>query len=175
MPNYLDFISVFGSQSEPRDLRFSGFREQVILSSPAKAPQIPSMGRSGRQYQMCYNLKGVHCKVSPSHLNIRTLVKQWSIRQAAFYHVFDVEEGTTLWITAKGDLELKDRIEDMTGANGRPEERDYNSPYLAFRSNLAVHLLQCHWSTEEWRYYIEWLEGEVEDKVVVSLSEVDVC
>lgn len=169
MPSYLDFISVFGSQSEPRDLRFSGFREQIVLNKGVRAPEIRSLGRSGRQYQLCYNLKGVYCKMSASRLSIKTVEREWSIRQAAFYHCFDVEEGTSIWITAKGDLELKDRIEDMTGANGRPEEKDFETPRRAFRSNLAVHLLQCHWSTEEWRYYIQGLEAEVEDETHLAV------
>lgn len=162
MTNYLDFISVFGSQSEPRDLRFSGFRELVSLNSRRKAPEIRSLGRSGRQYQLCYNLKGVCC-LTPAELRIGK--KRWSIRQAAFHHQFDVEEGTTLWIITKGDKDLKDRIEDMTGPQGRPEDQAFGTIDECFKSSLAVHLLQCHWSIEEWRWYIQWLEAVIESEV----------
>src|ERR1700722_813047 len=63
MPAYLDFISVFGSQDDPKDLRFSGFREQTLISKGDKirGPEVTSLGRSGRQIQLCYNLKAVAC------------------------------------------------------------------------------------------------------------------
>lgn len=159
MPNYLDFIAVFGSQSKLRDLRFSGFREQLSLTFPSKAPEIRSLGRSGRQYQLCYNLKGVE----------KSIDKHWSIRQVAVHLQFDVEEGTTLWIITKGDLELKNRVEDMTGPKGRPEDRAFDTPAHCFRSSLAVHLLQCSWSTEGWRWYIQWLEVVLEEDTHIAV------
>ncbi|ERF69788.1 hypothetical protein EPUS_07044 [Endocarpon pusillum Z07020] len=155
MPEYLDFISVFGQQSSSRELRFSGFREQVLLSKPVKGLSMPSLGRSGRQYQLCYNLKSVAC-LSAADTTLKQ--KEWSIRQAAFYHQFDVGHGTTLWIVTKGDLEIKERLQEMTGKDGRPEDRAFGTPEECFRSSLAVHLLYCHWSTEAWRWYLQWLE-----------------
>jgi hypothetical protein len=163
MPSYLDFIFVFGSQSEPRDLRYSGFREQTLLSSPARGLSVPSLGRSGRQFQLCYNLKAVAC-ISP--LETPTKQKRWSIRQAAFHHQFDVVEGTTLWIVTKGDLEIKDRVEDMTGLDGRLDDRAFGTLQECFQSSLAVHLLYCQWSVEEWRWYVQWLEDIIEREVI---------
>ncbi len=165
MAHYLDFISVFGSQSEPRDLRFSGFREQVSLNGRRKAPEIHSLGRSGRQYQLCFNLKGVTC-LTP--MEKTTDGKRWSIRQAAVHHQFDVETGNTLWIITKGDKGLKERIEDMTGSQGRPEDQAFGTTQECFKSSLAVQLLQCHWSTENWRWYIQWLEAVMENIVSVN-------
>lgn len=162
MAHYLDFISVFGSQSEPRDLRFSGFREQVSLNGHRNAPEIHSLGRSGRQYQLCFNLKGVTCLTPKEKTTDR---KRWSIRQAAFHHQFDVETGIALWIITKGDKELKERIEDMTGPFGRSEDQAFGTTQECFKSSLAVHLLQCHWSTENWRWYIQWLEAVMESIV----------
>jgi hypothetical protein len=158
MANYLDFISVFGSQSEPRDLRFSGFRENVSLSPALGPTNIEDLGRSGQQYQLCYNLKGVSSTMLANK-------KRWSIRQAAIHHQFDVVFGTTLWIITKGNRDLKDRIEDMTSPNGKAEDQSFGSPEQSFRSSLSVHLLLCNWSTEEWCWYIQWLEAEIEDEV----------
>src|SRR4051812_6406937 len=61
MPSYLDFMAVFGRQSDARDLRFSGFREQTLFSNPSLMPSEPGLGRSGVQFQLCYNLKSVTC------------------------------------------------------------------------------------------------------------------
>ena len=162
MPEYLDFISVFGTQSLPRDLRFSGFREQTLLSNYARRRSVPALGRSGRQFQLCYNLKAVNC-LSP--IGTPTKNKEWSIQQAAFHHQFDVDEGTTLWIVTKGGLEIKNQIQDMTGRDGRPEDKSFGTPAECFKSSLAVHLLNSHWSTEEWRWYVQWLEDVVDNEV----------
>lgn len=165
MPSYLDFIAVFGSQSEPRDLRFSGFREQCLLSTPARGPAVPSLGRSGRQFQLCYNLKGANCK------NPTAVVKdkQWTVRQAAFHHQFDVELGTTLWIVTKGDLSLKERLQDMTGPRGIPEDRTFETLEHCFKNTLSIHLLYCHWAAEDWRWYIQWLEDVIDNLVSTNL------
>ncbi|KAL8998394.1 MAG: hypothetical protein Q9169_002522 [Polycauliona sp. 2 TL-2023] len=146
MPAYLDFIFVFGLSNSARELRFSGFREQLTLSDGA----------------MCYNLKGVACISSENPV-------QWSIRQAAIHHQFDVEEGKALWIITKGDLEIKDRVKALTGKDGRVKDRAFEDPESSFTSSLAVHLLNCHWSTEEWRWYIQYLEDAIEDETEVAI------
>src|SRR4051812_44678469 len=118
MPSYLDMISVFGSQLEARELRFSGFREQTILSSPDPGTIIPDLGRSGKQFQLCYHLKTVDCT---SGLNTRRQDMTWSIRPATFLHQFDVVYGTTLWIITKGEVkDIKESIQEVTGVKGRP-------------------------------------------------------
>jgi hypothetical protein len=162
MPAYLDFISVFGSQSHARDLRYSGFREQTLRLGQVGGLLMPSFGRSGRQYQLCYNLKSVTC-LSPANTSAKT--KEWSIRQAAFHHQFDLDLGTTLWIVAKGNLDLKEQIQDLTGKDGRPEDRAFGTGEECFKSSLAVHLLYCHWSTEAWRWYLQWLEDVIDLEV----------
>ncbi|KFY80124.1 hypothetical protein V499_01013 [Pseudogymnoascus sp. VKM F-103] len=155
MPGYLDFLFPFGLQSVPRDFRFSAFREQTLLNSPARGPAVPGLGRSGRQIQLSFNLKGVSC-TSDAKVSLRE--KRWSQRQAAVHHQFDVELGTTLWILTKGNLELKDRIQDVTGKDGRLEDRSFGTVAQCLISSLAVHLLLCQWSCEDWRWYILWLE-----------------
>lgn len=162
MPAYLDFMLVFGAQSDPKDLRFSGFREQVNLKTPPAAHVMPTLARSGRHYQLCYNLKCVQ-KKSKSPEGI--ILDEWSIRQTAVYHQFDVEAGTCLWIITKGGTDLLDQYEELIGPDGRPEDKQYKTTELAFGSSLSTHLLFCHWSTEDWRWYSQWLE-EVLDHVV---------
>ena len=158
MPSYLDFMFVFGLSNSARELRFSGFRQQTSLSDRAGNPAIPGMGRSGSSFQMCYNLKGVACIVPKTPA-------QWSIQQAAIHHQFDIEEGTALWIVTKGDLEIKNRVKALTGKDGQPEDRAFESPAECLKSSLAVHLLLCHWSIEEWRWYIQHLEDAIEAEV----------
>ena len=161
MPQYLQFISVFGVKSEPnemafsgRDLRFCGF--QVQNAACRNMAAIRDLGRSERRFQMCYNLKTVAEKSKDI----------WSIRQAAFHHQFDIETGNALWISTKGGLDdIKKRVESLTGSSGKPEDRSFGDVFECFRSSLAVHLMYCHWSTEGWRWYIEYLERRIEQEV----------
>lgn len=141
MPAYLDFMLVFGAHSDANDLRFSGFREQVQIKSAPSLCSMPTLGRSGRHYQLCYNLKSVHLN-NESDENIK--LNEWSIRQAAIYHQFDVEQGTSLWIVTKGGDDLLDRYEELIGPDGRPEEKQFQDPAACMRSSLSTHLLFCH-------------------------------
>ena len=171
MSEFLDFLSIFGEKNkknEARDLRYSGFREQTRFKNPVQGCAVPSLGRSGRQFQLCYNLKSVTCKSDPK---VTLVNKEWSIRQAAFHHQFDIQEGTTLWIVTQGRKDIKDRVQELTGAKGRPEDRDFSTTAHCFRSSLAVHLLYCHWSTEGWRWYVQWLEEVIEEKVSITRAQ----
>jgi hypothetical protein len=160
MPSYIDMVSIFGSQLDAKELRFSGFREQTILSNPAQGLVIPGLDRSGKHFQLCYHLKTVDC-TSPSTTSRQE--KAWSIRPATFYHQFDVVYGTTLWIVTKGEVEdIKKEVQDVTGINGRPTDRAFGTPKECFVSSLSIHLLYCNWSTRAWRGYMEWLEYRVD-------------
>jgi len=152
--NYLDFISVFGLQEKPRDIRFSSFREQNLVSRPDPNLDFPSLGRSGQRYQLCYNLKSVN-----------RYEKSWSPRQAAIHHQFDVKNGNTLWIITQGHWDLKDRVADMTGIKGREKDRTFGTVSECFRASLSVHLLLCEWSIENWRFYLQSLEDSIEKDV----------
>ena len=154
MPSYLDFIYVFGKQGKPKDIGYSGFREQTLLSDPPRGPAVSTLGRSGRQFQLSYNLKAPFFKTSTDSL--------WTIRQAAIHHQFDVITGTSLWIVTKGNTELKNRIELMTGPDGRPEDCKFVTPAQCFKSSLAVHALLAHWASEDWRWRIKALEDDID-------------
>jgi len=162
MPSYLHFLSAFGQHTKPHNARFSGFREHTELAAPSPAVAILDLGRSGRQFQLCYNLKSVSCTSPPDTIKRQ---KTWSIRQVAVCHQFDILKGTTLWILTKGALDLKGHIKEMTGRNGRAEDRSFGTPQECFESSLAVHLLLTHWSTDEWRWYIQWLEDVIVEEV----------
>lgn len=162
MPDYLDHLFIFGRQIDQRDVGFGTFREQMSLRDGRTSHRIDILGRSGRQYQLCYNLKGVTC----THNDLGNLVaKQFSIRQAAVYHRFDVVNGNTVWIVTKGRTDLYERFKELTGKDARPEDRAFQTPEECFRSSLSAHLLFCHWATEDWREYIKWLEEAIQQEV----------
>ena len=125
IPSYIDFLLVFGVHKHTRDRRFSGFHSQIHLEyTPSLA--VDHLGRSGRQFQLCYNLKFVGRWTELGQLS--PLDDQWSFRQGAFHHQFDILKGTALWIITRADLDLKKRIEETTGKTGRSEDRQFQTP-----------------------------------------------
>ncbi|KAB5576415.1 hypothetical protein GE09DRAFT_622164 [Coniochaeta sp. 2T2.1] len=161
MPAYLDFMYVFGEQSDQPDLRFTGFREQTNLGLQFQRLAISSLGRSGRQFQICYNLKNVELKTKDDDNFVHD---EWSIRQAAIHHQFDIVEGTTLWLLTKGSLDLHQRFKELTGKDARSEDKNFRTPEESFRASLSAHLLWCYWSTDDWRSYLRWLETAIQEE-----------
>jgi hypothetical protein len=166
MPVYLDFMVAFGARSDRRDLRFSGFRQQIQLKVPQSGHLVPELGRSGKTSQMCYNLKAVQLR-SKSSEDIE--LDDWSIQNAAFYHQFDVEYGTTLWIVTKSGMDVLDRYKDLAGQEASQEALAFQDLEPCFRLSLHVHPLFSHWSTEDWRRYIRWLEVILDQQVRTSV------
>ncbi|KAI0439896.1 hypothetical protein F4803DRAFT_21233 [Xylaria telfairii] len=153
MPAYLEFVMAFGRQDEPKDLRFSSFKKQVSLTSSARLPAIPGLGRSGQQYQLCYNLK---------HIAVEKGGGFSMIRQAAIHHQFDVVTGKTLWIVTVGRRNLQERYKDLTGKDAKAQDKSFSNPLECFQSSLAAHVMFCSCSTENWRWYIKSLENNLE-------------
>lgn len=172
MPSYLEFLLVFGIHKHSREKRFSGFRGELPLTD-GRNLAIHSLGRSGRQLQLCYNLKTVAKRIEPYQL--APSENHWTIRQGAFYHRFDVETGNSLWMITRAGLDIKQRVEDMTGKTGQIEDREFQTLKQCLRSSLAVHLLLCHWSSENWRTYLQSLEDTVENEVCKTLVSNTYC
>ena len=169
LPSYLEFLLVFGIHKHFREQRFSGFRSELMFPGGQNSA-IASLGRSGQQLQLCYNLKTVgkwrdEGRLMPSDEN-------WSFRQGAFYHQFDIKNGNSLWIITRAGLDIKQRVESMTGKTGRSEDREFRNLAQCLRSSLAVHSLLCHWSAENWRMYFQWCEDTVEREVVKGFMVV---
>lgn len=163
MPAFLDFVFPFGEQEYEEDFHFSGFREEDHLDNRRRVPQIPELGRSGRELRICYNLRSVE------QTNDKKSILPWSIRQTAVYHSFDLETAQSLWVTVKGNHCIKDRIlESMQAAKNRTFQTDGE----AFSATLATHLLLCDWAGENWRWYINNLEKEFQKLTRSTMSTV---
>jgi hypothetical protein len=169
MPSYIDFLSVFairfGEQVDVSDLRFSGFKQRLLLSPMPTSPRslnLPKLGLSGRSFQLCFNLKSVFLKEATG-LRERWM---WSPRQAVFHHQFDIGHGTSLWIMASARDDIQKRVQELVGENSDDRDRSFNSPICSFVSSLAVHTMLAQWASEDWRGYIRWLEKVLEEKVV---------
>lgn len=172
MPIYIDYMTVFaikiGEQVDASDLRFSGFKERLLLSPVATGSRgliLPQLGLSGRSFQICFNLKSVSLKKA---VGVRERW-QWSPRQAVFHHQFDAGHGTSLWIMTSARDEIQKRIGELIGGNGDEQDRSFDTPARSFVSSLAVYSVLAQWASEDWRGYIRWLEQVLEEKVRMML------
>lgn len=163
MPEYLDFLDVYGSPfGEDKDLHFSDFRSDKVLINPLPGNVIEGLCRSGRRYQLCYNLKTVSKKESSGNETI------WKIRQSAIYHQFDVGYGTQFWMIGDPHLVLKERIGEIYN-----DQESHKSSFSAtegrFKSSLKSHLVCVRWACENWRSHLLSLEEMIDYKVSLFL------
>jgi hypothetical protein len=165
MPSFLDFLFCFGAQHHAKDFFFTGFRHETRLCDPEKAVPIPALGRSGRYLQLCYSLRSV--EASPDQEKW-----PWSIRGTATHHAFDFETGRTSWLMVKGEggASMKDRIITETSSSHGKMFKKFDNRGQAFSSTLSTHLLLCNWSIENWRWYINYMEQEVQAITRKTLS-----
>jgi len=162
LPAFLDFIFPFGQQIYAQDFCFSGFCHEEQLAETTVPYSIPKLRRSGRTLRMCYSLKSV--EKSPHQVEW-----PWSVRATATYHSFDVETRCALWISVKGNDLLEDRIMCAT-ENLKAQPNPFETKEKAFMESLSIHLINCKWSGEEWRWYLNFLEEELQGNTRRSLS-----
>ncbi|KZL63053.1 fungal specific transcription factor domain-containing protein [Colletotrichum incanum] len=153
MPQFLDFLHIYASHhGRDRELRFSGFRTDKTLANPISGTVIHELGRSGRRYQLCFNLKTVSLKEQGD----------WKIRQAVFHHQFDIGQGTQLWIIGDPHASLKRHTAELF-PEGKVYPTSFSTVQQGFKSSLEVHLNFAQWATLEWRWHILYLEERAEE------------
>lgn len=155
MPDYLDFLYVYApSNGKDNELHFSGFRTEKALINPPLGMDIPELGRSGRKYQLCYNLKTAASKKDGT----------WKILQAAIHHQFDVGQGIQLWLVGDPHAAINKRIGELY-----PEQNIYPTSFStmgqSFKSSMAIHLVYAQWAKSEWRWNVKFLEDVAQDLV----------
>ncbi|KAL5316660.1 hypothetical protein ACEPPN_015709 [Leptodophora sp. 'Broadleaf-Isolate-01'] len=159
MPNFLDFVFPFGHQQYAEDLLFSGFREDTRLTTSDGGLVIPELGRSGMEIRICYSLKSVEPKERDRDF-------PWSIRQTAVYHSFDLKTGKSCWIVMKGSHLIRDRVRSASsssdGDSSSSELSSFESISSSLGSALEMHLVLCDWCDEDWRWYLTFLEKELQ-------------
>ena len=165
MPSFLDLLFSFGAQHHAKDFSFTAFRHDTRLSCFEKNAAIPSLGRSGRNIQLCYSLRSV--EASPAQE-----MWPWSIRGTATHHSFDLETGRTTWLILKGEggASIKDRVIAETSSLHANALNQFSDRGQAFSSAMLSHLLLNDWSVENWRWYVNYMEEEVQTLTRKTLS-----
>lgn len=182
MPEYVNFLSVFGQEDRPKNLHYSEFRRQLALGQGVSGLDLPDMGRSGKGYQMCFNLKcvGTDEDVQPFSRNKASKEQKHSaaekkifarvFRQVAIHHQMDTENGRALWIFTHGRWAVMKRVREFIENNGRPEDSDYSDREASFKAILSMHVLLAEWAAEEWQPYLEELEDAIDHTVRIVRS-----
>lgn len=165
MPSFLSFLFSFGAQHHAKDFFFAGFRHDTCLSDLEKSVAIPALGRSGRTLRLCYSLRSVEASKDQE-------MWPWSIRGTAAHHTFDFETGRTSWLIVKGEggASMQERIIAETSSQNGNMLNKFDSRNQAFSSTMSTHLLLCNWSVENWRWYINYMEQEVQAITRKTLS-----
>jgi hypothetical protein len=153
MASFLDFVFPFGRQAYTQDFHFSGFRSEANLTESERGFWIPELNRSGQDLKMCYSLKSVEESIGQKEW-------PWSIRQASVHHSFDVITGVTSWVVVKANQLIKERVQAATKPGSRSHLKTFQDPANPFAASLATHYLIAGWCSEEWRWYIGFLEEE---------------
>jgi len=172
-PAYLDCVLAFDTRIANPASNTSGFRsEQTLSPTISQTISIPELKRSGRQYQLCYNLKTVTQIQQPSRRVDHDESKTWLISQAAIHHQFDIKEAVATWIVTNSiskDSELI--IDALMRKNQRHDDQEYGSPHTCFISSLSTHLLFLNWAEENWRWYLNHLEAKVEADLSLGMRQ----
>jgi len=169
MPVFLDFLFPLGQQWFPQDLYYSGFRYEVRLTEYDKSPGIEKLNRSGKSFQLCYGLKSAEIANSG-------VPQEWSVRHSALHLYFDISTGYANWVLVKGNDLLRKRLEDLQVLTpfakrvahelcGRPSEPRASTGKVSesFAASLRTHLLFCDWSAENWRWYLNFLDDQLQE------------
>jgi len=140
----IDQLLSYGRRKNEQDFSACAFRAEARLSQKHPSLPLSELGRSGRQFELCYTLRTIE---DP---------KQWTMRQTATYHSFDVVTGRAFWLIIKANGIVRERIQEATG-----DSPPLNSTEESLRLALTAHLVMCKWANDNWRAYISELEDEV--------------
>lgn len=155
IPAFLDFLHSFGYQEFPRDFYLSGFRQENFFENRIQTGIIQNLGRSGQEFQLCYNLRSVEAVSTP---------QKWSIRQTATVCSFDIFNGRTTWIVLKAKRNIRKRIKAASQSPRSSDFLELDTLEGAFGALLATHTIICEWARESWARYINFLEDNLQQK-----------
>ncbi|KAL8825595.1 MAG: hypothetical protein Q9191_004315 [Dirinaria sp. TL-2023a] len=163
LPNFLEFLFPFARDIYGSDFHFGGFRSQVRFSGADRGLHIADRGWSGQDLKVCYNLKSAE-----RNEGVSSNEWPWHMDQSAVHHTFDIETGQASWVVFKGDQRIKHRIKSAT-SDKSPSRFSFHTLEQAFTSTLEIHLIFCEWSAQTWRWYVNFLDREIQSSTSAAL------
>jgi len=163
-PIFLELLFLFGKQNYAKDFYLSGFRSMENFSqSVNNILSLPNLGRSGLDFQLCYNLRSVESTLYPEDW-------PWSIRQTMVHHSFDTRTGRTIWLMVKGNKLIRERFSKALKIPQSSDLNCFSTQLETFSASLTVHLILCEWSRENWASYISFIEDQFQRKTRSALN-----
>ncbi|KAH8893663.1 hypothetical protein GQ53DRAFT_805199 [Thozetella sp. PMI_491] len=156
--SFLDSIFAFGDQEEPLDAGLSLFQYDNAWSQETRLPTLETIGRSGQEWRFSILLRTAE-RTSEAGW-------QWSMRQAALYHSFDVVTGKTLWISVKGNNLLEKRIKESTSDIVPAYTEPTDELLASLRAALDILVMLFTWCEENWRWCIRDIEDTIRDIMI---------
>ena len=155
MPEFVDFLLAFGMSEHSKDFLYSGFRSEMNLADDCDRLILQRLGRSGREIRLCHILRSVE--------EVPGQRWPWALRPTVTYHSFDAESGKSVWMVVKANEVIKDRIRascDDQDLYQYSSDGDFDN---SFESTLRTHLVLCALAGENWRWYINYIEQQIQD------------
>lgn len=157
MPSFLAHLGVFGRREKAIDYVSYNLCDESHIDNPPPNLRLPSLGRSGCHFQLCYSLFSATLKTANP--------RRWSLRPLVVHHQFDVKIGTTLWVIAQGNLDMCKKVKLLTQSPSPNEYRDCSTPGKSLRASLAIHVVYAHWARKGWHGYLDALAQKVRENV----------
>ncbi|KAF2755327.1 hypothetical protein EJ05DRAFT_478344 [Pseudovirgaria hyperparasitica] len=174
MPEIVDYLSAFGHETA-QGARFCGFNTHIQLDlNPSSRLVVSALGRSGRLYQICYNLRTpprVPIQKSTSSAALPTTSGRMAFRQLIVHHQFDIGRGVALWLLAGGARDIIPGIVDSLVP--KIESKEDTTMTDRFRTTLDVHFFNCEHATIDWRECIEFLEKSFDEYRLMLLENLE--
>ncbi|KAK4952430.1 hypothetical protein LTR10_009236 [Elasticomyces elasticus] len=156
MSSFMDCVFSFGFREHSQDCSLAAFYSSNRLSEPYLGLQITELGRSGRMMEHCYSLKSV--ERSNGQLDW-----PWAVRQCSIYHALDLKSAQATWIVIKANRLMEKLVADATAPPQYQAKLTPRSVGTAVAAALVVHELVVAWSSDNWHWYISFLESALQD------------
>ena len=76
----------------------------------------------------------------------------------AVSHSFDLENGLASWVTMKGSTLMKNRISSHLE---RKPSNVLDTVAEKLLLSLEIHLILCEWTDEHWRWYLNFIQEQL--------------
>ncbi|KAK5720387.1 hypothetical protein LTR17_015024 [Elasticomyces elasticus] len=156
MSSFMDCVFSFGFREHSQDCSLAAFYSNNRLAESQRGLRITDLGRSGRMMEHCYSLKSV--ERSNGQLDW-----PWAVRQCSIYHALDLETAQATWIVIKANRLMEKLVADATAPPQYRTKLAPGSVDTAVAAALVVHQLVVAWSSDNWHWYISFLESALQD------------
>ncbi|KIW18136.1 hypothetical protein PV08_02424 [Exophiala spinifera] len=161
---HMNLLFLFGRENRMTGGRYDSFWGQVAFGQPMPGLEAPDLGRSGKHYEISFNLKGISSDITDPKTFTPEFPHNGAICNVAIYHKLDIIHGTSIWIITKPGGGLSRYTGAEASGSGGDDTRMFTTPAECYISSLEVHITLARWAGESWWAYFQDLETLIEDR-----------